>query len=49
VLISQPGHHVPMMFAYFLIAFVVLVGPLAVMAGRDSRMDENERLRHYRG
>ena len=38
-----------MMFAYFLIAFVLLVGPLAVWAGRDSRVDENERLRHYLG
>lgn len=38
-----------MMFAYFLIAFVVLVGPLAVMAGRDSRVDENDRLRRYLG
>jgi hypothetical protein len=38
-----------MMFAYFLIAFVVLVGPLAVVAGRDSRVDENDRLRHYLG
>ena len=38
-----------MMFSYFVIAFVLLIGPLAVVAGRDSRIDENERLRHYHG
>jgi hypothetical protein len=38
-----------MMFAYFLIAFIVLVGPLAVLAGKDSRVDEKDRLRHYLG
>jgi uncharacterized Tic20 family protein len=38
-----------MMFAYFLIAFIVLVGPLAYWAGKDSRIDENDRLRHYLG
>ena len=37
------------MFAYFLIAFILLVGPLAVVAGKDSRVDETDRLRHYRG
>jgi hypothetical protein len=42
-------HHVAMVFAYFLIAFILLVGPLAVMAGKDSRVDENDRLRHYLG
>jgi hypothetical protein len=38
-----------MMFAYVLLVFIVLIGPLAVMAGRDSRVDENERLRRYLG
>jgi hypothetical protein len=38
-----------MTFAYVLLVFIVLIGPLAVMAGRDSRVDENERLRHYLG
>ena len=28
------------MFGYFLIAFIVLVGPLAYLAGVDSRIDE---------
>ena len=37
------------MFAYFLIAVIVLVGPLAYLAGKDSRIDENERRRGYFG
>jgi hypothetical protein len=37
------------MFAYLLIAFIVVVGPLAYWAGTDSRIDEHDRLRHYRG
>jgi hypothetical protein len=49
VLIFWARHHEPMVFAYFLIAFIVLIGPLAVVAGKDSRLDENDRLRHYRG
>jgi hypothetical protein len=36
-----------MMFGYFLIAFILLVGPLAYVAGKDSRIDENDRLRRY--
>jgi hypothetical protein len=31
------------MFGYFLIAFLVLVGPLAYAAGVDSRIDETSR------
>lgn len=34
------------------IAFILLllvVGPLALLAGRDSRIDEVDRRRHYRG
>ncbi len=49
MLIYTIGHHEAMMFAYFLIAFIVLVGPLAYLAGVDSRVDENERQRHYLG
>jgi hypothetical protein len=43
------SHHELMMFVYFLIAFLVLVGPLAYLAGSDSRIDENSRLRSYHG
>ncbi len=32
-----------------LILFVLLVGPLALLAGRDSRIDEADRRRHYQG
>jgi hypothetical protein len=35
-----------MMFVYFVIAFIVLVGPLAYLAGKDSRIDE---IRHRSG
>jgi hypothetical protein len=38
-----------MMFAYFLIAFIVLVGPLAYLAGKDSRIDENTRRSRFLG
>lgn len=31
------------------ILFVLLVGPLALLAGRDSRVDDAERRRHYLG
>jgi hypothetical protein len=31
------------MFAYVLLAFILLVGPLAVIAGVDSRIDEHAR------
>jgi hypothetical protein len=49
VLIFVLRHHERMMFGYFLIALIVLVGPLAYLAGKDSRIDENARLRRYRG
>ena len=32
-----------------LIVFLLLVGPLALLAGRDSRIDERDRRRQYRG
>jgi len=37
------------MFVYILIAFIVLVGPLAVLAGADSRVDDVSRRRGYSG
>jgi hypothetical protein len=38
-----------MMFAYFLIAFLVLVGPLAYLAGKDSRIDEKTHRSRFLG
>jgi len=35
--------------AIALIVFVLLVGPLALLAGRDSRIDDVDRRRHYQG
>jgi hypothetical protein len=32
-----------------LILFLLLVGPLALLVGRDSRIDESDRQRHYLG
>jgi hypothetical protein len=32
-----------------IVLFVLLVGPLALLAGRDSRIDEVDRRRHYQG
>jgi hypothetical protein len=32
-----------------LVIFLLLVGPLALLAGRDSRIDDVERQRHYQG
>jgi hypothetical protein len=32
-----------------LVIFVLLIGPLALLAGRDSRVDDFDRRRHYRG
>jgi hypothetical protein len=37
------------MFGYVLITFILLAGPLAYVAGRDSRIDENARRRRYLG
>jgi hypothetical protein len=47
VLIQREEHHEDEMFGYFLIAFIVLVGPLAYWAGKDSRIDEVGRLDDY--
>jgi hypothetical protein len=49
VLIYLLGHHEPMMFVYFVLALIVLVGPLAYVAGRDSRIDDIARRRRYHG
>ena len=35
------------MFGYFLIAFLVIVGPLAYLAGADSRIDEKSPRRRF--
>jgi hypothetical protein len=37
------------MLGYILIALVVAFLPLWYVAGADSRIDENERRRHYHG
>ena len=37
------------MFGYILITLIVLAGPLADVARRDSRIDENARQRRYLG
>lgn len=39
--------HVRMEIAVIL--FILLVGPLALLAGSDSRIDDAERRRHYQG
>ena len=31
------------------IVFLLLVGPLALLAGSDSRIDDRDRRRHYQG
>jgi hypothetical protein len=36
-------------FGYVLIAFVLIVGPLACIVGVDSRVDEVERRHRYLG
>jgi hypothetical protein len=41
------GDDVPMEIAVIL--FFLLVGPLALLGGRDSRIDEKDRRRHYLG
>jgi hypothetical protein len=32
-----------------IVLFLLLVGPLALLAGRDSRIDDTDRRRHYQG
>jgi hypothetical protein len=38
-----------MVMELLLVIFVLVVGPLALIAGRDSRIDDVERRRHYQG
>ena len=37
------------MFGYVLIALLVIAGPLAVLAGVDSRVDEKDRQQRFSG
>jgi hypothetical protein len=48
VLIEHTADHVPM-FGYVLITLLVIVGPLAYLAGVDSRIDEKLRDRSFTG
>jgi hypothetical protein len=43
------ARHDQIVFGYFLIAFLLLVGPLAYVAGVDSRIDEASRRNRCRG
>ena len=43
----QSLHHVDMDIAFVL--FLLLVGPLALLRGRDSRIDDTSRRRRYLG
>jgi hypothetical protein len=38
-----------MVMELLLVIFLLVVGPLALIAGRDSRIDDVERRRHYQG
>jgi hypothetical protein len=38
-----------MVMELLLLIFLLVVGPLALIAGRDSRIDDVERRRHYQG
>ncbi len=44
MLIEEVAHDVPML-GFVLIAFLLIAGPLAVLAGMDSRVDEVGRRR----
>jgi hypothetical protein len=48
VLIDRGTHHEDM-FGYVLITLLVLAGPLAVLAGVDSRVDEKNRQQRFSG
>ena len=48
MLIDREPHHEDM-FGYVLITFLVIVGPLAVLAGIDSRVDEKSRQQRFSG
>jgi hypothetical protein len=44
VLIDTAGHHVGV-FGLIVITFLLVVGPLAILAGADSRIDDVSRRR----
>jgi hypothetical protein len=48
VLIEPRAHH-GRMFGYVLITLLLIVGPLAYLAGVDSRIDEKSRERRLSG
>jgi hypothetical protein len=48
VLIDRQSHHEDM-FGYVLITLLVIAGPLAVLAGVDSRVDEKSRQQRFSG
>jgi hypothetical protein len=48
VLIERAVHH-EVMFGYIFITLLVIVGPLAYLAGVDSRIDEKPRERRFSG
>jgi hypothetical protein len=48
VLIEELPHHEGV-FGYVLIALLLIVGPLACVAGVDSRIDEKSRGRRFSG
>jgi hypothetical protein len=48
VLIDHTSHHQDM-FGYVLITLLVIAGPLAVLAGVDSRVDEKNRHQRFSG
>jgi hypothetical protein len=45
----EAGAHDGVMFGYLLITLLVIVGPLACLAGVDSRIDERSRERRFSG
>ena len=48
MLIDLASHHEDM-FGYVLITLLLIVGPLAVLAGVDSRVDEKNRQQRFSG
>jgi hypothetical protein len=45
--VIDSGAHHEAMFGYILITLLVIVGPLAYLAGVDSRIDERSRERRF--
>ena len=48
MLIKRESHHEDM-FGYVLITLLLIAGPLAVLAGVDSRVDEKTRQQRFSG